>query len=131
MPATARGLAGSVALLLLAACMGPTDGEGRVTELESCHDGDTCTFTAWNESVRFSRIDAPEMDGDCPEAAREARDALLGLLRGATTLRVDSLETGFYGRIIGEVWADSVNASDWMLREGHAAQYEPGEGFCP
>lgn len=123
-------LAGSVAVLLLFACMGPTDGQGRVTELERCYDGDTCTFTAWTESVRFNRIDAPEMRGECPDADREARDVLLELLRGATTLRVDSLETGFYGRIIGEVWADTVNASDWMLREGYAAQYEPGEDFC-
>lgn len=124
---SAAALAGcAVAALLVVAAPA---GAQRPAELVGCHDGDTCVFGGFANDVRLARVDAPELDGPCAEAAREARDALLGLLGSASEIVVDSVGTGRYGRVIGEVVADTVNASDRLLRRGLAVPY--GEDPCP
>lgn len=104
-------------------------GAQTVVELEGCHDGDTCTFDRWEASVRLEGIDAPELDGPCRPEAREARRALERTLEAARTIRVDSLGTGHYGRILGVLYADSLNVNDWLVRRGRAVPY--GEETCP
>lgn len=99
------------------------------TELRGCWDGDTCTFTAWDTSVRFARIDTPELDGPCPAAAELALHLAEGMLRRADIIRIDSVDTGYYGRIIAEVWADDRNVSTELLASGLAAEY--GNDPCP
>lgn len=101
---------------------GPAE-PGVRTELVACYDGDTCTFSQWETPVRLARIDTPELAGSCPAAARAARDALLAYLSSAEKLRVDSLRTGHYGRIVAEVYADGANVSDWLLDTGLAVTY--------
>lgn len=102
----------------------------QTAEVISCHDGDTCNFTGFNQSVRLEGIDAPEMDGECRVAAREARDILLWKLRSASSIQVDSVDTGSYGRVIGVVYIDGVNLNDWMLRHRFATKW-PDREPCP
>lgn len=100
------------------------------TNLQSCYDGDTCDFTGFTESVRLARIDTPEMDGRCRAAAVEARKVLLWKLRMARSIRVDSVGTGSFGRVVGEVYVDGVNLSDWMLEHRFATEW-PDQEPCP
>lgn len=95
-------------------------------QLQSCYDGDTCTFYGVRDTavtVRLAGIDTPEMDGNCQAAARRAKRALMHQLRSARLLRVQPVETGRYGRIIGRVYADTLDVSDWLLRRGLAVEY--------
>lgn len=101
---------------------------GKVVQLQSCYDGDTCDFTGFEESIRFARIDTPEKDGACKESAMDARRALLNRLQDARTIRVVPKEEGYYGRVVAEVYADGTNLNDWMLNRGHAVEY--GKETC-
>lgn len=95
-------------------------------QLQSCYDGDTCTFFGVRDTavtVRLAGIDTPEMDGNCQAAARRAKRALTGQLRSASVVRVQPVETGRYGRVIGRVYADTLNVSDWLMRRGLAVEY--------
>lgn len=118
----------AVLLLLSSAALAPA--QQRVDSPVTCYDGDTCAFSEFSEDVRLARIDTPEMDGDCEVAAREARAVLRWKLRSAETVRVDSVNTGQYGRVIGEVYADGQNVSNWMLRHRFATRW-PDREPCP
>lgn len=106
----------------------PSTDEGKVVELQSCYDGDTCDFTGFSKSIRFARIDTPEKDGSCRTSANEARRALLNQLRSAETIRVVPKEEGYYGRIVAEVYVDGTNLNSWMLQNGYAVKY--GQETC-
>ena len=121
----------SSALLFFSLCL-PAGLAGQGTtpvHLDYCYDGDTCTFYELSKDVRLAGIDTPEMDGNCRAAAVRARDSLRALLHRANTLRVQKNEIGRYGRIIGVIWADTINSSRWLLRKGLAARY--GQPTCP
>jgi len=123
-----------VAVAILAAILlAPGASRGQtVAWLHSCYDGDTCTFGGVRDTavtVRLAGIDTPEMDGGCETAARRAKRALRSQLRSASVVRVEPVETGRYGRVIGRVYADTVDVSRWLKRRGLAVDY-PGD-TCP
>ena len=119
--------------LLVPALLAPAAAPGQTPAwLESCYDGDTCTFGGVRDTavtVRLAGIDTPEMDGQCRAAARRAKRALRRQLRSASVVRVKPVETGRYGRVIGRVYADTVDVSRWLKRRGLAVDY-PGD-TCP
>lgn len=71
--------------------------------------------------LRLARIDAPEMRGPERPQGIEAR-AFMGRAIAGKRLIVQHLvkQKDPFGRLIVEVWADGVNLSDLMVREGHA-----------
>lgn len=107
---------------------GAQDAGPKEVRFLGCYDGDTCVFDAWDEPVRLARIDTPELGGECAVAATLARIISTELLRRARVVRVDSLGTGRYGRVIGEVYADGGNVSEVLLETQLAAGY--GESPC-
>lgn len=119
----------ALAAALAGAALVPPLAAQQEVELQGCYDGDTCRFTGWEESVRLAGIDTPEMDGSCEAAARRAARAVRRVLRSADDIRVDSTGTGYYGRILGRVYADSVYVNRWLVRRGHAVEH--GRDTCP
>lgn len=97
----------------------------------SCYDGDTCTFLGVRDTavtVRLAGIDTPEMDSNCRVSAGRAKRALRDQLQSAETVRVRPVETGRYGRVIGRVYADTIDVSRWLIRRGLAVPY--GQPTC-
>lgn len=99
--------------------------EYRATVL-SVYDGDTMTcnieigFDLYKlEKVRLSGIDAPEMRGEERLEGIKSRDALRELTLGKQ-LRLVNEGTGKYGRTIATLYLDTINISDWMVRNGYA-----------
>lgn len=124
---TAVGIIGGLLLLL---ALGFSNQPGNQDPgFVGCYDGDTCTFDGLDRRVRLARIDAPERNGGCWRAALDARDALELRLEAAGVVRVESVGVGRYGRLVAEVYADSVNLSGWLMRHGYAVKY--GEEPCP
>jgi endonuclease YncB( thermonuclease family) len=91
--------------------------------LSRCYDGDTCTFLGLEESVRFARVDTPEMDAECEAEVNEAQQKVRKKLRSADHICVDIKEKGKYGRWSAEVYADGTNINDWMLANSAAVKY--------
>ncbi len=102
--------------------------KGRAVTLDYCYDGDTCDFNELEESVRLARIDTPEMNRACHDAAKKAREALLAELEDADQLCLEIKFEGYYGRHISELYADGENMSDYLLGEDYADEY--GEETC-
>jgi micrococcal nuclease len=97
--------------------------EYRATVL-SVYDGDTMTcnieigFDLYKlEKVRLSGIDAPEVRGEERPEGLKSRDALRELTLGKQ-LRLVNEGTGKYGRTIATLYLDTINISDWMVRNG-------------
>ena len=71
-------------------------------------------------TIRFSRLDAPELE---TEAGQEARRALVNML-GGRTVRVrwgddEGRLRGHYGRLLARVHVDGKDAGEWMADQGH------------
>lgn len=99
--------------------------EYRATVL-SVYDGDTMTcnieigFDLYKlEKVRLSGIDAPELRGEERLEGIKSRDALRELTLGKQ-LRLVNEGTGKYGRTIATLYLDTINISNWMVRNGYA-----------
>jgi endonuclease YncB( thermonuclease family) len=95
-----------------------TDYVGRVVGIA---DGDTFTLLADREElrIRLAEIDAPEKG---QPYARRARQALSGLIYGET-VRVVEVDHDRYGRIVGRVYAGSIDVNAEMVRRGAAWVY--------
>lgn len=120
-------VAGLVTILLFV----PPSSAQTPARLQSCYDGDTCTFRGLRDTavrVRLAGIDTPEMDGNCQPAARRAKRALQRRLRSASVIRIEEVEVGRYGRVIGRVYADTLDVSHWLQRRGLAVEY--GKPTC-
>jgi endonuclease YncB( thermonuclease family) len=92
---------------------------GRVVKIT---DGDTFTLlTADNrrERIRLAGIDAPEKGQDFSEKSRRH---LASLIAGKS-VKVEYKTKDMYGRILGTVYAGSVNVNEEMIRSGLAWQY--------
>lgn len=92
----------------------------------SVYDGDTMTcnidvgFDIYKlEKVRLYGIDAPEVRGSERLEGLKSRDALRELTLGKR-LRLVNHGRGKYGRVIATLYLDTLNISDWMVRQGHA-----------
>lgn len=106
--------------------------------VSSVYDGDTCTvdvdlgFHTWikSESVRLSRINAPELKGNERDAGLISRDFLRSLiLKKEIILKTLKDQKEKYGRYLGEIWiADEsgkmINVNDLMVSSGNAVYRE-------
>jgi len=109
-------------LLLLSTSLstGSSTIRGKVVRIA---DGDTITIlTEDNRQVKI------RLDGiDCPERGQDygtkATDFTRELCAGKT-VTIDSIGTDRYKRVLGVVWADSVNVNEALLRNGLAWRYK-------
>ena len=92
----------------------------------SVYDGDTITcnievgFDIYKlEKVRLSGINAPEVRGEEREEGLKSRDALRELISDKQ-LRLVNEGTGKYGRTVANLYLDTINVCDWMVRNGYA-----------
>lgn len=111
--------------------------------LTEVYDGDTITvdidlgFDVWlrRQRVRLAGIDAPEIrarDAEEKRMAVLARERLSAVLaqRGGRPLRLVVQEynaTEKYGRILGRVFADGVDAAQVLLAERLVKPYDGGK----
>lgn len=93
--------------------------EGRVVGIS---DGDTLTLLdAGNQQhrIRLAQIDAPEKS---QAFGADSKTQLSNLAYGKR-VRVEIVDTDRYGRTVGTVWTDGVNANKEMVRAGLAWVY--------
>ena len=116
----------------------------------SCYDGDTCTVdiqledmttdlgmglvrttrTVWrHQTVRLCGIDAPELPS---EAGRQARDALLAMVRAAHEVQLRlTAKRDKYGRLLGYLLADGIDLGRLLRQKSLAAPYTSCPGGDP
>jgi micrococcal nuclease len=95
------------------------------------YDGDTITtdtdlgFNVHQmQKIRIYGIDAPEVRGEEREEGLKSRDALRALILNKE-VELESHGFGKYGRVIAEVYVDdTINVSDWLVRNGYAEYKE-------
>lgn len=99
-------------------------------------DGDTIAVRG--RTIRLTGLDAPEMQGRCPQEVRQAeaaRDRLAELLAGGFTIHPALNARDRWGRTLARVrMADGTDVADVLIREGHARAYDgrgPRAGWCP
>jgi micrococcal nuclease len=117
--------------LLIAACGGTVEPEGRTVRVVRVIDGDTIRVSG-GETVRLVGIDTPESKR--PETpvecgARRATTALRALLAGKTvSLRRDPTQDAVdrFGRTLAYVDVGARDAGEEMIRSGWAKPYVYG-----
>lgn len=99
------------------------------------YDGDTITIAAkiaipnsplYRFSVRLNGIDAPEIKGrneDEKESALKARHALEKLILHKV-VQLKNTKTEKYGRILADVYLDSLHINQWLLDEKLVVPYD-------
>ena len=114
----------------------PTDFSYRINKVTKVVDGDTIDVlldmgfdTKYKSRVRLFGIDTPE------SRTRNKEEKVRGLLskvylkdaiKKAKKLTIKThkgSETGKFGRILGEIFADGINLNLKMCTEGYAVQY--------
>lgn len=99
-------------------------------------DGDSVRLglTSQAEAVRIFNIDAPEIEGSCPEEsalAQQAKQRLAELLDGG---RIEIARQGAdrYGRTLAAIRVDGVDVGDRLVHEGLARTWAGRrEAWCP
>jgi endonuclease YncB( thermonuclease family) len=106
------------------------------------YDGDTITIASklpydssplYRLSVRFNGIDTPEIKGktaDEKQVAREARDALAGLIMNKQ-IRLENVESEKYGRILADVYLGDLHINKWLSENRYAVAYSGGTKTRP
>ena len=100
---------------LLASAVPASAWKGNVVHVT---DGDTVVVWTGGRTVtvRLAEIDAPE---DGQPGGDEAREALSRMVAGRS-VSVDGRDIDRYGRLVAHVAVDGLDASEEMLRRGHA-----------
>jgi len=89
----------------------------------SVYDGDTCRvdidlgFGIWKkkETLRLSRINAPEVRGESAAAGKVSRDFLRDLILDKDVVVQTILDTkGKYGRYLAEIWLFNDLNQQWI-----------------
>ena len=106
------------------------------------YDGDTITIAAklpypqspvYRISVRLNGIDTPEIKGTGQkekELAKKVRDVLHEkLINKIVYLKNTSSEK--YGRILADVYVDTICINDWLIEQGFAVKYNGGTKVRP
>lgn len=106
------------------------------------YDGDTITIASklpydasplYRLSVRLNGIDTPEIKGktaDEKQAARDARDALAGLIMNKQ-IRLENIESEKYGRILADVYLGDLHINKWLIDNRYAVAYSGGTKTRP
>jgi micrococcal nuclease len=99
--------------------------------VESVYDGDTVTLDIEvgfdmvldDAKIRLYGINAPELRGEERPQGIVSRDALRELIDGKEiTMKYHS--KGKYFRYVAELFLDTLNVNDWMVRNGYAEYKE-------
>lgn len=103
----------------------------------SVYDGDTIRvdidlgLKTWikNESIRLSRINAPEVRGSEKVKGIKSRDYLRKLiLKKEIIIKTIKDKKGKYGRYLGEIWIEKnrqcININDLLVTKGYAVYKE-------
>lgn len=97
------------------------------------YDGDTVTLDIQlgfgieykNQTVRLSRINAPEVRGVSRDVGLLSRDYLRDLILGKQlVIETERDKKGKYGRYLAEAIMDGENINDKMVSAGHAEYQE-------
>lgn len=83
--------------------------------------------------MRFNGIDTPEIKGktaDEKQVAREARDALAGLIMNKQ-IRLENVESEKYGRILADVYLGDLHINKWLSENRYAVAYSGGTKTRP
>ena len=106
------------------------------------YDGDTITIASrlpntdgpiYRFSVRLNGIDTPEIRGKSvaeKELAIVVRDALRELIMGKV-VELRNVANEKYGRILADVYLDSVSINDWLVEQNFAVPYTGGKKIRP
>jgi len=100
------------------------------------YDGDTITLASrilngteiYRFSVRLNGIDSPEIKGKTEEekqSAIKSREALKKLIFNKC-VKLYSVKTEKYGRILADVYLDDLHVNKWMLDNQLAEPYDGG-----
>ena len=114
--------------------------------LDRVIDGDTIDVNidlgfdiSVNKRVRFAGINTPESrtrDLEEKERGLAAKARVQSILDENDTFTLESKEIGKYGRVLGEIYVDTVDNSDsftmvslnkLLITEGHAVEYHGGK----
>lgn len=95
------------------------------------YDGDSFTaivdlgfYTQMKIKFRLMGVDTPELRGDTIEEGRQVRDIVRSMILGRTVIiKTEKDKKEKYGRMLAEVFIDSVNLNWWLLENGHAKKY--------
>ncbi len=112
-------------------------GEGAVKNLISVYDGDTFKANLYGfppivgdtVSIRILGIDTPEIRGSSPDnkvLAIKAREMARRMLEEAHIIKLKNMQRGKYFRILANVYADTINVGDSLIRGGLAKPYDGG-----
>jgi len=120
----------------------PTDFSYRINKVTKIVDGDTIDVLLdmgfdikYQSRVRLFGIDTPESrTRNREEKVRGllSKEYLKNAIKKAKKLTIKThkgSETGKFGRILGEIFADGVNLNLKMCEEGYAVQYY-GQNKC-
>ena len=102
------------------------------------YDGDTIRFNlpgyppiaGKDIRVRVNGIDTPEIKGKCKKEkyeARQARDMVADILKGAEKITLKNMKRGKYFRIAADVIVDGENLADVLIEAGMAIKYNGGK----
>jgi endonuclease YncB( thermonuclease family) len=106
------------------------------------YDGDTFTIASklpyldspiYRFSVRLNGIDAPEIKGKTnaeKELAKKSRDALTNLIMNKI-VRLENISIEKYGRILADVYVDTICVNDFMIDNKYAIRYNGGKKERP
>ncbi len=106
-------------------------------KLLSVYDGDTLTILVdlwpgqWIKAkLRLNGIDTPEKRtrSVCEKAmALAVRELLVSFLDGKELYITDVFNGKYAGRVIGDLYADGINVSEYLLKSGYAIPYSGGK----
>lgn len=99
--------------------------------LERCIDGDTLVVWSWihpkqkqQMTLRFGRINAPEVRGAEKLRGLISKEALKRLLEGVEEILIWFEEYGSFRRYLAELYIQRdgslININDWLVKNGFA-----------
>ncbi len=110
----------------------PPVSSGKVIKV---YDGDTITVATklpmrnspvYRFPVRLTGIDSPEIKGKSEAEialAKKSRDALNELIYGKI-VKLQNVSTEKYGRLLADVYIDSIHVNKWLLDNKYAIPYD-------
>jgi len=109
-------------------------GSATVLEVTSIYDGDTFranikgfpAVIGEHMSIRINGVDTPELRGKCDkekQLERKAKQFAVERLTGSKTIILKNIKRGKYFRLIADVYIDSVNLGEQLIKQGHAVKY--------
>ena len=126
-----------MALVAVADWADPSAPQEQGCRVGYVYDGDSVELICGSvrETARLLDIDTPELEGRCPAetaAAQAAKQALSGLVKGASLVEVQIEGRDRYGRPLIRLRLDGQDAAALMIAAGQGRGYDggPRAGWC-